>query len=322
MQEAVKAGKLTYADLTLYFLARIQQYDETLRTMVELNPNALKEAQAADALRKQGKAASPMLGIPVTLKDNIETAAPMRTTSGAEILLKNQPKADASFVKQLRDAGAVILGKANLSELAGGIMLMPAGVSAVGGQVHNPHGNYSPAGSSAGSGAGKADVLVSVNNYHSAFYATANYPAISVPLGLRKNGMPAGVTLIGKPGSEAKLLSYAYALEQATKLRVDPDLSKVVAASTEAPSATTSNFSSAWQSVSCDAFNLKKDIAESSDCGYVTVPVRHDEPRWTHHSTWRGAHPQHRRRAGQRSAGHGTGWTRRFDHRFFSKPNP
>ena len=124
----------------------------------------------------------------------------------------------------------------------------------------------------------KADVLVSVNNYHSAFYATANYPAISVPLGLRKNGMPAGVTLIGKPGSEAKLLSYAYALEQATKFRVDPDLSKVVAASTEVPSATTSNFSLAWQSVSCDAFNLKKDIAESSDCGYVTVPVRHENP--------------------------------------------
>ena len=70
----------------------------------------------------------------------------------------------------------------------------------------------------------KADVLVSVNNYHSPVYATANYPAISVPLGLRENGMPVGVTLIGKPGSEAKLLSYAYALEQATKLRVDPVL--------------------------------------------------------------------------------------------------
>ena len=56
------------------------------------------------------------------------------------------------------------------------------------------------------------------------FYATANYPAITVPLGLRANGMPVGVTLIGKPGSEAKLLSYAYALEQATKLRVTPAL--------------------------------------------------------------------------------------------------
>jgi amidase len=72
----------------------------------------------------------------------------------------------------------------------------------------------------------KVDVLISVNNYHSAFYATANYPAISVPLGLRANGMPVGVVLIGKPGEEAKLLSYAYALEQATKLRVNPDLTQ------------------------------------------------------------------------------------------------
>ncbi|MGE5603671.1 MAG: amidase family protein, partial [Nitrososphaerales archaeon] len=166
VQDAVKAGKLTYAELTLYFLARIRQYDETLRTMIELNPDALKEAQAADQRLKDGKATGPMLGIPVTLKDNIETAAPMHTTGGAEILLNNQPKADASFVKQLREAGAVILGKANLSELAGGIMLMPAGVSAVGGQVHNPHGNFSPAGSSAGSGAGTAayETMVSVGS--------------------------------------------------------------------------------------------------------------------------------------------------------------
>ena len=70
----------------------------------------------------------------------------------------------------------------------------------------------------------QADVLVSVNNYHSQVYATANYPAITVPLGLRTNGMPVGVILIGKPGQEAKLLAYAYALEQATKLRVDPVL--------------------------------------------------------------------------------------------------
>ena len=65
----------------------------------------------------------------------------------------------------------------------------------------------------------QADVLVSVNNYHSQVYATANYPAITIPVGsAQANGMPVGVALIGKPGSEAKLLSYAYALEQATKL--------------------------------------------------------------------------------------------------------
>jgi amidase len=461
VQDAVKAGQLSYAELTLFFLLRIKQYDETLRTMVELNPDALKEAQAADQLLKDGKATDLMFGIPVTLKDNIETAAPMHTTGGSEILSNYQPKADASFVKQLREAGAVILGKANLSEFAGGITVFPPGASAVGGVTMNPYGDFSAGGSSSGSGAGtaayetmvsvgsetagslivpaswngvvgmypskgvvdgsqviplitnndsagpigrnvkdvatllgvidtrntdyvagldaqalngvkaaflkadvlaqptspledtadnaaiaqlieqgltkagakvsdvefapaqigaqlngvlatliaggirhdmlpyltaagvpvktpedlaaynlkdpqtripfqqgtldssvantdvkdaaeyqdaitqikaaavatleqafadsQADILVSVNNYHSQVYATANYPAITIPLGKRANGMPVGVVLIGKPGSEAQLLSYAYALEQATKLRVDPDLSRVEA---------------------------------------------------------------------------------------------
>jgi amidase len=72
------------------------------------------------------------------------------------------------------------------------------------------------------------DVLVSLNNYDSALYPSANYPAISVPFGLRANGMPVGVTFIGKPGQEAKLLSYAYAFEQATNARVNPDLEELL----------------------------------------------------------------------------------------------
>ena len=115
--------------------------------MVELNPDALKEAQAADQLLKAGKATGALFGIPLTLKDNIETAAPLHTTGGSEILLNNQPKADASFVKQLREAGAVILGKANLSEFAGGIAILPPGASAVGGVTLNPHGDFSAGGS-------------------------------------------------------------------------------------------------------------------------------------------------------------------------------
>ena len=458
VQTAMQAGDLTSEELTLYFLSRIRTYDESLRTYVELNPDALKEAQAADALRQGGKNTGSMLGIPVSLKDNIETTAPLHTAGGSEILLNYVPKADASFVKQLRDAGAVILGKANLSELAGGVALMPPGSSAVGGLTMNPHGDFSAGGSSSGSAAGTAaylamasvgsetagsliapsswngvvgmypgkgvvdgsgvipliknndsagpigravsdvaallgvidtqdtdytaaldpqaldgvkagffkadvlgrpaspledtadnaavaqriesglkdagaevteiqvtgsemakaadnvvallitggvrhdmlpyltaagapvttpeefaaynlqepqtripygqlaldmtladptlkdaaeyqqavgevkadftasldaafadngvDVLVSVNNYHSGLYATANYPAITVPMGLRANGMPVGVTLIGRPGEEAQLLSYAYALEQATKLRATPDLTQ------------------------------------------------------------------------------------------------
>ena len=166
VQDAVKAGQLTYTELTLYFLSRIKKYDETLRTMVELNPDALKEAQAADQLLKDGQATSLLLGMPVTLKDNIETAAPLHTTGGSEILLNYQPGADASFVKQLRDAGAVILGKANLSEFAGGINIVPPGFSAVGGLTMNPHGDFSAGGSSSGSGAGTAayQTMVSVGS--------------------------------------------------------------------------------------------------------------------------------------------------------------
>lgn len=455
VQEAMQAGNLTAEELTLFFLSRIKQYDETLRHYLELNPSALDEARASDARRKDGKLLGPMDGIPISLKDNIETAGPMHTTGGAEILLNNIAATDAPLVKNLREAGAVILGKANLSEFAGAISAIP-GTSAVGGLTINPHGDFSAGGSSAGSGASVAsyqafasvgtetsgsliapsswngvvgmypsrglvdgtgvipllstndsagpigrsvtdvalllaaidtadtdyaaglnpdalkgvkvgllkddilaqpasvledtsdnasvverieaglssagattsdiafageqktlvgsllglllnggirhnmlpyvvaagapvtdvasllaynaadpavripfgqsvletavkdttldkkadfdeavtqtkpmaaatldaafaagaDVLATINNYHSAVYATANYPAVTVPLGLRANGMPVGVTFIGKPGEEEKLLAYAFAFEQATKARVDPDLAR------------------------------------------------------------------------------------------------
>lgn len=459
VQVAVQGGDFSYEELTLWFIARIQRYDETLRSYIELNPNALEEARAADALLAEGTILSALHGIPVNLKDNIETTAPMHTTGGSEILLNNVPAADAPLVAQLRAAGAVILGKAGLSEFAGGIDLFHPGFNAVGGQVGNPHGaQFSPSGSSAGSGSSAAayltmvsvgsetagsliapaawngvvgmypgdgvvdgagiiplianndtagpigrtvtdvaillntidtsdadyvatldtaslngaqvgvlaggiiarvplvdpnedfsdneakldlvagvleglgaslvplggwsgntaptvdgalgilinggirhdmmgyliaagapvasvedlqaynlaepetripfgqgvldgavadttlanaaeyegaaaelrsfaieaiettfaetgvDVLVTFNNYESGIYATANYPAITIPLGLRSNGMPIGLTMIGKAGSEAQLLSYAYAFEQATMLRVTPNL--------------------------------------------------------------------------------------------------
>jgi pimeloyl-ACP methyl ester carboxylesterase len=121
----------------------------------------------------------------------------------------------------------------------------------------------------------QADVLVSVNNYHSQVYATANYPAITVPLGLRKNGMPVGMTLIGKPGSEAKLLAYAYALEQATKARVAPDVDKLVAAASAPGRAYT--YSDTWQSVSCDTLGVAPAIAAKADCGTVIVPEKRGE---------------------------------------------
>ncbi|MBK8321516.1 MAG: hypothetical protein IPL06_01975 [Betaproteobacteria bacterium] len=165
VQGAMKGGALTAEELALYFLSRIRQHDERLRTILELNPSAIDEARASDARRKTGSTLGPLDGIPVSLKDNIETAAPMRTTAGAEILLDHVAPKDAPLVAQLRARGAVILGKANLSEFAGSITSIPlfGGSTAIGGQTINPHGRYPTAGSSSGSAAGVAARLAMVS---------------------------------------------------------------------------------------------------------------------------------------------------------------
>jgi amidase len=145
------AGELSATELTLYFLARIRRHDPVLRSIIELNPEALAEAGCADERRRTGATLGVLDGIPVTLKDNIETAAPMHTTAGAAVLAGNIAAGDAPVVAALRAAGAVILGKANLSELAGAVCRTP-GVSAVGGATGNPFGgSFSPGGSSSGS---------------------------------------------------------------------------------------------------------------------------------------------------------------------------
>jgi amidase len=165
VQVAMKGGTLTSEELTLYFLSRIRKHDERLRTYLELNPRALDEARASDARRKAGTLLGPLDGIPLSLKDNIETAAPMHTTAGAEILLDNVAAKDAPLVAQLRAGGAVILGKANLSEFAGVITFGPlnGGFTAVGGATVNPHGHYPTSGSSSGSAAGVAALLSMVS---------------------------------------------------------------------------------------------------------------------------------------------------------------
>jgi amidase len=151
IEAAFDRGILTSVELTLFFLARIERYDDLLRSYIELNPAALVEARAADALRAQGGPHGPMLGIPVSIKDNIETAGPMHTTGGAEILLDHVAGQDADVVAQLRHAGAVILGKASLSELAGTVISAP-GVNAISGAGINPYGaSYDVWGSSSGS---------------------------------------------------------------------------------------------------------------------------------------------------------------------------
>jgi amidase len=165
VQAAMQAGAFTAEELTVYFLARIQRHDERLRSLVELNPLALQEARASDARRRAGQLRGPLDGIPLSLKDNIETAAPMHTTAGAEILLNHIAPQDAPLVVQLRAAGAVILGKANLSEWAGVVSFgqINGGFTAVGGQTRNPHGHYPSSGSSSGSAAGVAALLAMVS---------------------------------------------------------------------------------------------------------------------------------------------------------------
>ncbi|MCE1173898.1 MAG: hypothetical protein LWW77_04725 [Propionibacteriales bacterium] len=150
LAEMLRTGRVSAVELTLHYLDRIEQRGE-LRAFVQLNPDAVAEASASDQRRAADSARGPLDGIPLAIKDNIETAAPLFTTGGTVALIDNLAAADAPVVAALRAAGAVILGKANLSELAGASCRRP-GFSAVGGLTINPYGSaFTPGGSSSGS---------------------------------------------------------------------------------------------------------------------------------------------------------------------------
>lgn len=152
VQEAMAKGELSSEEITLAFLDRIRRHDGHLRSYLELNPRALDEAREADRLRAAGTVKGPLHGIPLSIKDNLGTAAPMHTTAGAEILLDHIAPADAKVVQHLREAGAVILGKASLSELAGSLTTDPPGYNAISGMGVNPYRAGLPvSGSSSGS---------------------------------------------------------------------------------------------------------------------------------------------------------------------------
>lgn len=152
LQRSIQRGEVTSEELTLVILDRIRRYDGRLRSYIELNPLCLDEARKSDAKRAKGEWLGDVHGIPLNLKDNIGTAAPMHTTAGAEVLMHHSPEEDARLVTQLRDPGAVILGKAALSELAGVLTTEPAGYNAVSGIGVNPYGDNLPvSGSSSGS---------------------------------------------------------------------------------------------------------------------------------------------------------------------------
>ena len=161
LQAKMKSGELSARRIAEIYIERIREIDPKLNSVVEINPDALAIADRLDKERKNGKMRSPMHGIPVLIKDNIDTADRMKTTAGSLALLDAPvPERDAFIVKQLREAGAVILGKTNLSEWANFRSTKSiSGWSGRGGQANNPYIlDKNPCGSSAGSG-----VAVSAN---------------------------------------------------------------------------------------------------------------------------------------------------------------
>ena len=168
LQAGMAAGRWTSADLVRQYQARIRALDQAgpnLRAVLELNPDAPAIAAALDAERKAGKVRGPLHGIPVLLKDNLDTADRLLTTAGSLALADAPaPKKDAFVVRQLRAAGAVILGKTNLSEWANlRSTRSSSGWSGRGGQTRNPYAlDRSPSGSSSGSGVAVAANLCAV----------------------------------------------------------------------------------------------------------------------------------------------------------------
>jgi amidase len=161
LQREMSSGRLTSRRLVEMYLDRINGIDTKLRSVVEINPDALALADALDRERRRGKVRSALHGIPILIKDNIDTADRMMTTAGSLALVgAPTPKRDAHVVERLRKSGAVIIGKTNLSEWANfrGFRSI-SGWSGRGGQTNNPYFlDQNPCGSSSGSG-----VAVSAN---------------------------------------------------------------------------------------------------------------------------------------------------------------
>src|SRR5262245_44402271 len=158
LQALMASGQLTSENLTQEYIKRILTLDQNgpgVNAVIELNPDALAMARNADALRRRGVVLGPFHGIPVLLKDNIDTGDKMQTSAGSFALVGTPAPRDSTVAANLRAGGAVILGKTNLSEWAnfrsfGSI----SGWSGRGGQTNNPYGiSRNPCGSSSGSGA-------------------------------------------------------------------------------------------------------------------------------------------------------------------------
>ncbi len=164
LQQAIDRHRLSSVRLTVFYLNRIRSLNPRLHAVIETNPDALQDAAASDVHRRQHGARSALEGIPVLLKDNVDTKDRQHTTAGSFALINARPARDAFLVQRLRAAGAIVLGKANLSEWANFRSLTSSsGWSGRGGQTNNPYVlDRNPCGSSSGSGVAAAANLATV----------------------------------------------------------------------------------------------------------------------------------------------------------------
>jgi amidase len=160
LQEAMEQGKVTARELVFCYLSRIAMFDKDgpkINSVMEINPDAIFIAEALDLERMHKGTRGLLHGIPILVKDNIETGDKMRTSAGALALGQHVCSTDAFLIRRLRESGAIILGKTNMTEWANGVSsLMWAGYSSRGGQVAHPYGDYFVGGSSTGSAAAVA----------------------------------------------------------------------------------------------------------------------------------------------------------------------
>jgi amidase len=171
LQAAMVRREITSVQLVQFYLDRIAQNDAAVNAVLFVNPRAVEEAGTLDAERRRGRTRGPLHGIPILLKDNFDTKD-MPTTGGALALQGIVPKEDAFQVKRLREAGAVLLGKVNLHELALGLTT----VSSVGGQTRDPYDlTRAPGGSSGGS------AVAATMNFAAATLGTDTSGSIRIP---------------------------------------------------------------------------------------------------------------------------------------------
>ena len=154
LSKLLEGGELSSVELTRAYLDRIEALNPKVNAVIDVNPDAIAIAQALDDERRQDRVRGPLHGLPILIKENIDTADKMATTAGSLALEGSIAAADAFVVKRLRASGAVLLGKSNLSEWANFRSTRAStGWSSRGGQTRNPYSlNHTPGGSSSGSG--------------------------------------------------------------------------------------------------------------------------------------------------------------------------